>query len=198
MIAKLLGLYGQAFTFRIVTGQHTRLYQQQISKEIDTFFRKQDYQVRDVEAGHSSLQTASENLAVLINFLLIMALLTALVGSIGLTGTMSMNVMERTREIGVMRSIGAGDREVMKSVIVEGVLIGLISWCAGAALAFPISKLLSTIIGLAIFHTPLGLVFSWQGFIIWLFLVLILSTLASILPARSAARLTIREVLAYE
>ena len=55
-------------------------------------------------------------------------------GSIGLTGTMGMNVLERTREIGVMRSIGAVDRVVMKTVIIEGVVIGVISWLLGALL----------------------------------------------------------------
>ena len=55
---------------------------------------------------------------------MIMALLTAFVGSIGLTGTMGMNVLERTREIGVMRAIGAVDFEIMKSVVIEGMMIG--------------------------------------------------------------------------
>jgi putative ABC transport system permease protein len=134
----------------------------------------------------------------LINFLLIMALLTALVGSIGLTGTMGMNVMERTREIGVMRAIGATDGQLMRTVMVEGMIIGLISWFLGAIFSFPITFLLSRIISLAIFNSPSQFVLNPMGFIIWLGLVLILSAIASVLPARSAARLTIREVLAYE
>jgi putative ABC transport system permease protein len=127
-----------------------------------------------------------------------MALLTAVVGSIGLTGTMGMNVMERTREIGVMRSIGAVDWQVIKSVLFEGVFIGLISFILGALLSFPITWMLSGIISVSIFETPIALAFSWQGFVIWLGLVLVLSAVASLLPARHAARLTIREVLAYE
>ena len=154
--------------------------------------------MNEVEAGQSSLKTASEGLDVLVTFLLIMALLTASVGSMGLAGTMGMNVLERTREIGVMRSIGAVDWEIVKTVMVEGMIIGLISWFFGALLSFPISSMLSSIIGLAIFSTPVDLVFTAQGFVIWLVLVLVLSVLASVLPARSAARLTIREVLAYE
>jgi putative ABC transport system permease protein len=49
-----------------------------------------------------------------------------------------------------------------------------------------------------VFQTPIDVVFTYTGYAIWLGLVLILSALASILPARNAARLTIREVLAYE
>jgi putative ABC transport system permease protein len=127
-----------------------------------------------------------------------MALLTAIVGAMGLTGTMGMNVLERTREIGIMRAIGAGNNEVMRMVIVEGVVIGSISWILGIFLAIPLTYLLSWIVSLAVFETPIRVVFTPTGYIIWLGIVLLLSALASVVPARNAARLTIREVLAYE
>ena len=134
----------------------------------------------------------------LVTFFMTMALLTAVVGSIGLAGTMSMNVLERTREIGVMRAIGAVDTEIMRTVILEGLSIGFISWVFGAVLSFPISVVLLRIISEAMINSPLPLHFSVRGFWIWLLGVLALATIASIIPARNAARLTIREVLAYE
>jgi putative ABC transport system permease protein len=135
---------------------------------------------------------------ILVTFLLTMALLTAVVGSIGLTGTMGMNVLERTREIGVMRAIGAVDLAIMKSVVAEGALIGLISWVVAVLLSFPISYLLLKIISEAMINAPIPLSFTLDGILLWLGVVLGLSILASVIPARSAARLTIREVLAYE
>ena len=131
-------------------------------------------------------------------FLLIMALLTASVGSMGLAGAMGMNVLERTREIGIMRSIGATDREILRLVVVEGVVIGGLSWILAVLLSFPITVLLSSILSLAIFRSPIDVKFTLEGFGLWLLIVLALSGVASVLPARSAARLTIREVLAYE
>ena len=65
-------------------------------------------------------------------------------------------------------------------------------------LSVPFTYGLSTIVSLAVFETPITVVFTYLGYAIWLGLVLVLSTVASILPARNAARLTIREVLAYE
>jgi putative ABC transport system permease protein len=127
-----------------------------------------------------------------------MAILTAIVGSMGLTGTMGMNVLERTREIGIMRAIGADDRAVMRTVIAEGVVIGMISFVLAVLLSIPFTYLLSTIVSLAVFQSPIDVVFTYTGYAIWLGLVLALSAIASILPARNAARLTIREVLAYE
>ena len=83
-------------------------------------------------------------------------------------------------------------------VIVEGLLIGLISWVIGALLAVPIGIGLTTVVGIAFLQTPLDFVFSWDGFLVWLVIVAILSSLASFLPARNAARLTVREVLVYD
>jgi len=197
-LSELLGLPGRAISYRVVTDEHTDTESKRMSVLIDQEFRDKGYQVNDVEPGSNSMKTASEGLNTLTTFLLIMALLTALVGSIGLTGTMGMNVLERTREIGVMRSIGAIDWIVMKTVIIEGMVIGVISWLLAALFSFPITSFLSTIISLAIFETQIKVAFTFEGFLIWLVLVITLSVLASIIPARSAARLTIREVLAYE
>jgi putative ABC transport system permease protein len=97
-----------------------------------------------------------------------------------------------------MRAIGASDGTIMLLVIVEGMLVGLISWVLGAVLALPISALLANVVGASMFQTPLDFVLSANGFLLWLGGVVVLSALASFLPARNAARLTIREVLAYE
>ena len=68
-----------------------------------------------------------------------MAVLLALVGGLGLMGTMSINVLERTREIGVLRAIGAPNRAVAQVFILEGIAIGLLSWLMGALLAIPMT-----------------------------------------------------------
>jgi putative ABC transport system permease protein len=135
---------------------------------------------------------------IIVVLLLIMAVLLAVVGGLGLMGTMSINVLERTREIGVMRAIGASDRSVVQVFMIEGVLIGLLSWFIGAALALPMSKLLSDAVGYAFMQAPLSYTFSVNGVVLWFLVVVILSGLASFLPARGASRLTVREVLAYE
>ena len=127
-----------------------------------------------------------------------MAALLAVVGGLGLMGTMSINVLERTREIGVLRAIGASSRAVLQIVIVEGVLIGVLSWAFGTLLALPLGKFMSDAIGNAFLRAPLSYVFSWTGALVWLGAVIVLGTIASLLPARSATRLSVREVLAYE
>jgi len=86
----------------------------------------------------------------------------------------------------------------MRMVIIEGMLIGVISWFLACFAAIPISSLMSNVISTAIFGNPIQTSFILSGVLIWLALVILLSAIASILPARNAARLTIREVLSYE
>jgi putative ABC transport system permease protein len=197
-ISRMNDLANQSSSFRIVTDRHDRPYQDAKAEELDKYFRALGFKVRVAQAGRASLDTAVESLDILVTFLLIMAILTAVVGSMGLTGTMGMNVLERTREIGIMRAIGADNRAVMRTVIAEGVVIGMISFVLAVLLSIPFTYLLSTIVSLAVFQSPIAVVFTYSGYAIWLGLVLALSALASILPARNAASLTIREVLAYE
>ncbi|MBK8616845.1 MAG: ABC transporter permease [Anaerolineales bacterium] len=197
-ISQISNLANRSFSFRMVTNQHDRVYQDLMAEKLDHFFRDEGFKVRKSESGLASLDTASESLDILVVFLLIMAILTAVVGAMGLTGTMGMNVLERTREIGIMRAIGADDRAVMRTIIAEGFVIGTISFILAIVVSIPITYGLSYIVSLAVFETPIQVVFTYLGYAIWFALVLVLSVLGSILPARNAARLTIREVLAYE
>lgn len=135
---------------------------------------------------------------ILVAFMLIMATLLAVVGALGLTGTMSINVLERIREIGVMRAIGASSGSIMRMVIVEGCLIALISWVLGGLLAVPLSRFLCYIVGMAFIQTPLSYSFAGMAVVYWLGILLALAAGASLLPAWNAARLTVRDVLAYE
>lgn len=197
-MAEFTGAPGQTASYRVVGTDQTLAGQQALGAELDEYLRFRGYNIDTIEAGLVTREENGQAINILIAFLLTMAILTAVVGSIGLAGTMGMNVLERTREIGVMRAIGAVDLEIIKSVVVEGVMIGLISWVIAVVLSFPISYLLLNIIGNAMINAGVPLSITLQGFVVWLLVVLTLSVIASILPARNAARLTIREVLAYE
>lgn len=191
---------GKAISYRVVSSWQGlgRAQQEALGRAIEAHLEGAGLDVVDVTTGMSLSETASNGFNVLTAFLLFLALLTAVVGSIGLTGTMSLNVMERTREIGVLRAIGASNRTLMQMVLVEGVLIGFLSWILASLAAFPISVLIAESISQSLFGASSKFGFTPIGFVIWMLAVLVLSVLASVIPARNATRLTIREVLAYE
>jgi putative ABC transport system permease protein len=127
-----------------------------------------------------------------------MVVLIAIVGALGLAITMSLNVMERTREIGILRSLGAQNGVVRRVVIVEGLVTGLISWAASIPCSIPLAVWLGNSLGMSLLARPLDYVFSVPAVMMWLGLMAAISIVASLIPAQSAARLTIRDALVYE
>ncbi len=131
-------------------------------------------------------------------FLIIMSGIIAGVGGLGLVTTMSLNVLERRREMGILRAIGARPRVVMLIVVAEGVMTGLLSWVLALATAWPVSIALGNGFTGLMFSSGLDFVFEPLGLLIWLGVSLILGAAASFLSAWRASRLTVREALAYE
>lgn len=193
--ARLVDRAGKAV---VVTTRHDAESRKQVAYQLSQ-------QLKQAGLGVGALRTVSDEkeeteakFNIIVVFLMIMALLLGIVGGLGLMGTMSINVLERTREIGVLRAIGASNGAVLRIVIVEGLLIGLLSWAIASLLALPLGKLLSDAVGMAFIQMPLSYTFSPGGVLLWLVIVLALSALASFLPAWRAVHLTVRDVLAYE
>lgn len=196
--SELMGGIGRAGALIVATEQHDPDSQIQMAKVLEQHFESAGMRVATTQTSASQQAQIASQLNVIVVFLMIMAILLAVVGAIGLMGTMSLNVLERTREVGVMRAIGAGGYDILRIVVVEGVLIGLLSWLFAAALAFPLGKLMSDVVGMSVIRMNLTYTFSVLGAGIWLGAVVVLAALASFWPARNASRVTVREVLAYE
>lgn len=198
-LAQQTGTYGRSASFRIVAADTLdRAGQEQLGRQVEAHMAALGYEISEVSEGLAIQKNTSEGLNILTTFLLIMSFLMASVGSIGLMGMMSLNVMERTREIGVMRAIGGSNQAIISIVLLEGVLVGLFSWLLACLVALPISKQFADVMFQIIFARSADLVVTISGSLIWLGIVVLLSVFASVVPAYNASRLTIREVLAYE
>jgi putative ABC transport system permease protein len=201
------GLDDFAYASRAV-GQGNRL---QIRMAEDTGISQHDMGLRVREALDAAglkvkeTQTAAvtqtqNNLlfTVVVAFLVLMALLLAAVGGLGLTTTMSINMMERVREVGVLRAIGASNASVRRIVLAEGLAMAAISWIVGVLISIALAPILSAQLGLALIKIPLQYHYSLLGAGVWFLVLLAIAAAASLAPARNAVRLTVREVLAYE
>lgn len=196
--ASNVGDAGRVSDLRIVTQQRDAEAQLAVAQALELHFAQQGYQVATVFTTTQERAQIENTLNIIVTFLLVMALFLALVGGLGLTGVMSINVLERTREIGIMRAIGASNGSVMQIVIVEGVVIGLLSWLLGSVLAWPLGNFLSNQVGLLFLGTQASYTFAESGAWLWLAIMTSIAALASYLPAANAVRLTVRETLAYE
>jgi putative ABC transport system permease protein len=177
---------------------HDPVYVDTATRALENHFERIGMRVSMVATIDNERREAEVSFDAIVALLFVMAILLALVGGLGLMGTMSINVLERTREIGVLRAIGASNRGVALVFIFEGVVIGWLSWLMGAILAIPMSQGLNQALGQAVMGVPLTYSYSMPGLWLWLVVVLFLSVLASFIPARTASHLTVREVLAYE
>jgi putative ABC transport system permease protein len=118
----------------------------------------------------------------------------ALVGAIGLLTALSISVFERQREIGVMRSIGAGSRTIAGQFLTEGLLVGLAAWVIGVPVSYGLSQVLLTALPLDDFgfrYPPISLAIGLVG-------MLVIATLASLWPSLAAARKTVSDILRYQ
>jgi len=172
--------------------------EQRLIASLTEAFEANNVEVADSWSARQQWRESQAAFGVLIYLLLAMAVLVAVVGSIGLMGAMSINVVERTREIGVMRAIGATARNIVAVFVVEGVLVGALSWLLALPLGAPGAYALSSVVGQAIVQIPLDFAYSVSGVLLWLLVVLLLSALASLWPALRATRVSVRESLAYE
>jgi putative ABC transport system permease protein len=197
-IARITGSTGQVTRLMVVTGRPAAADQAQDAAALEAHLEQAGVHVRSIQLMTEEGDQVKNIFDIILVLALVMAFLLAVVGGLGLAGTLSINVLERTREIGVMRAIGASDGAVARIFLVEGEVIGLISWLLGALLSIPLSGLLSWALGTALLQKSLTSAFSLEGAGIWLLAVIVLAAFSSLWPARNASRLTVRDALAYE
>jgi putative ABC transport system permease protein len=197
-LAEAIGEPGRANRVAVALLGHDVDHQNEMKRVLEDRLAEADLSLRQVETN-AKIRAQVENLTKpLLLMLVAMAGLFAVVGALSLTGTMGLNVLERTQEIGILRAVGATSRIVMQVVIVEGVFVGLVSWLLASLLALPVSKLMSVIVGINFIKVPLDFAFATSGIGLWLIIAVIVSVFASYLPARNASRISVREALVYE
>jgi putative ABC transport system permease protein len=196
--SRLVDDVDKAWILVVTTIQHDKETQQSITQAISDYFNRVGIQVSSTITIAQIRESNNSLVTILVTLIMSMAILIALVGGLGLMGLMSINVLERTREIGVMRAVGASNVAILQIFISEGLLIGLMSWLFGVIISIPLSRFLSDLIGMGLIQSPLTFRYSFIGALGWLLIVLLIAGLATYFPARDAARLTVRDVLAYE
>jgi putative ABC transport system permease protein len=163
---------------------------------------KDQFEARSMKVGYSQTeielkQRATSQFGIFISMLLALAVIIAVVGGIGLMGALSISVVERTKEIGVLRAIGARSRTIMGMFMLEGVLQGMLSWAFAILISLGLAPVIAGAMGRAIFNMELTYQYNWSAVGVWLIIVLIISTLASIVPSRKATLVSVRDSLSY-
>jgi putative ABC transport system permease protein len=193
---KMLGGVGRTNNLWVVTAPGSS--QQNVKEELEAKFEQAGLSVVYLKTTSDERSFIEFHFSIMIVPLGLAALILAFVGGLGLSGTMSTNIMERSREVGVMRAIGASDGGIQRIFMLEGLFIGLISWLLSMLAAVPFTYILDEMVGDRFLYTPLLYIFSFGGAILWLLVVLVTAALSCYVPAQNAAQTSVRELLAYE
>ncbi len=169
-----------------------------VKENLDQNLEREGVRARGSVSTAESRFGFDQHVVMLYMFFIVMSVIVASVGGLGLMTTMSLNVLERRREMGVLRAVGATPRVVWLIVVFEGIVIGLLSWTIAAILAWPVSKAPGNVLVKALCQSGLDFTFEPLGLLIWLLFSLSVSAAGSFIPAWKASRTTVREALAYE
>jgi len=197
-VARMKDKINSASNYLIKTAPNDAETQSRVANEVEEVLENSGIKLASRQTKNDIINSAASQFNFMIFFLLIMAFLVSFVGALGLAGTMSLNVIERTREIGVMRSIGANNKTIRKLVLVEGVFVGVMSFLLAIPLSLPLTYGFCYAIGNAFFDRTLVFSVVPFGIGIWFLIVVVISVVSSLIPARRASRISISETLSYE
>jgi putative ABC transport system permease protein len=184
-----------ARSVRIVTRAHDDASERAVARAVEHECEVLGIEVSASQRMQDARKGILDHLVIILSILTTASLVVVLVGTLGLTSALTLSVVQRTREIGVLGAIGATPATLARHLWIEAVLIGALSWLAAVLLAVPLSWGLEAACGNIFFKAPLDFYLSPRAAGLWLLLVLVLASLSSFYPARRAARLTVREAL---
>lgn len=189
--------HNQGTQLYVRTRDHSRDYAGEAAARIRNLYDGRKMDVASGETVYETRENAKSQFDTIVTMLLALAVMVAVVGGIGLMGALSIGVVERTQEIGVLRAIGAKTRTILGMFVMEGVLQGLLSWVLAVPLSLLLARSVADATGQVMFETDLSFQYDVWAVCVWLVVVVVISTLASLLPARSATRVSVRQSLAY-
>jgi putative ABC transport system permease protein len=188
---------GVVRSVRVVTREHDDAAQRAAAERLETALRAAGVEVAGITRSLDHKKAILDHLVIVMLVLTMAAGIVVLVGAIGLTSALTLGVVQRTREIGILGAIGASSRVIASYIWYESLIIAGLSWFLSVLLAAPASLLLESVTGRIFFKAPLDFAVSIGAALVWLALIAVIATFSSVYPARRAARLTVREALTY-
>ena len=141
-----------------------------------------------------------DHLDIILSTIILLSFLVLVVSAVGMASATGINIWERTREIGVMRAIGATPKKIYSMFLNEGMITSVISILTGLLLSYPLSQVAAMFFGKLMLGNDARLeyAFSPSGFVITIAVTLLFGWMASRIPANSAIKVSTHQALSYE
>jgi putative ABC transport system permease protein len=196
-LAEATGQPPLANTLLIATDDHDEQARTAVANGVTKTLTDAGIEVRSAESVAREEAAAESHRGPIVFVLVAGAIAMGVIGCIGLASTMGANVLERTREFGVMHAIGARPAAVRRIVVAEGVFLAIASCLLAVIPTLGLTAAMGSVIGNAFVSAPLPFQISILGAGIWTALVILGAVLATDAAATRASQLTVREALAY-
>lgn len=175
------------------------LVAEQIEDDLRDFRGEEEGQETfDVQTSEQLLESFSEVLAVVQGILVGIAAISLLVGGVGISNTMYTSVLERTRDIGIMKSIGARNENILTLFLIESGLLGMVGGAIGVLIGVGLGKIAEIAISQAIGTDLIKAGFSVELIVGALLFSFVVGAVSGVLPARQASKLRPVDALRYE
>lgn len=186
---------GQVRVVRLATTAGAAGDRTRIMRDLEAILDRAGLSVESVQPLAELRTAMGDHVLVLVRILVAMAAIFGVVGVLGLVSAMSVSVVERTRELAVMKTLGATPGRIGRMLLAEGLTIAALSFFAGSVLSVPLTILVGRIVGALGFLAPLPFVFSPGAVAAWIAIAIVATFAATLVPARTASALVIREAL---
>ena len=193
LVERMQNHQGWATFFALEFDRHDPATVEKRLGDLATRYRR--YQMGS-DSAHREVQGAKQQTQILSLALYVMSLIIGAIGALGVLNTLTLNVLERRREIGVLRAIGATDASLGQVFVTEGLALGLGGWVIGVAGGYPLGLLLINLMQTVLFH--IDYIFRPEMVVASMVFALGIAVVASLAPALGAARMRVGQVLRYE
>ncbi|MBA3257072.1 MAG: FtsX-like permease family protein [Pyrinomonadaceae bacterium] len=187
----------QPNVFRIVTDSHDEDTRTAVATAVERVLTDASVGVRSSASVSRAEAAGAGHMLPIILIFLALSIAMGVVGCVGLASTMSTNVLERTREFGVMHAIGARASTVRRIVVAEGVFMAVVACIVAAIPTLLLTAVMSAGFGKLFLNGPLPFRVSVPAIVVWVVVVVLGAALATLAPASRASRMTVREALMY-
>jgi putative ABC transport system permease protein len=195
MHAVLTGTARDANDYWVRTTSHEHGFVDRTTTRIEDTLTRHGYDV-GTEVVYVRLADEVAHYRTLTLTIAVLGLLIVVISMAGLANALTMSVLERTREIGILRSIGARARDVRRIFAAETIALGLAGWLLGIPIGYLLDRFLVWLVRKAI-NVELVLAFPAWNVLVALVGTLVLALLITLVPIRRAARLRPGDALRY-
>jgi putative ABC transport system permease protein len=170
----------------------------QLKKRVVKHAEDNDIKLSYTSTAWDGAEVVEDHFQIIFALMLLLTVIIIFIASNGIILTMTTNIIERTRENGVLKAIGASNKDLAKMILSEAFLIAFIAWLVACIVTLPLSYGVAFWLGELLIKTPLSLSLNPMIFAISLPIMILVTSLASLIPMGKIMKLSVREALVYE